>query len=99
MQGAYGGVMVALDVDRRLSALARLTAEYHDLPGLRLTAAQAARLCGLSISEAETVLTALMISGYLYCDRSGQYATTFSCSREEAVVCAECGATPWYTTH
>ena len=99
MHGAYGGVMVALDVDRRLSALARLTAEYHDLPGLRLTPAQAARLCGLSISEAETVLTALMISGYLYCDRSGQYAATFSYAREEAVVCAECGASPWYTTH
>ena len=91
--------MVALDVDRRLSALSRLTAEYHDLPGLRLTTAQAARLCGLSISEAETVLTALMVSGYLYCDRSGQYAATFSDAREEVAVCAECGASPWYTTH
>ena len=91
--------MVALDVDRRLSALARLTGEYHDLPGLRLTTAQAARLCGLSICEAETVLTALMISGYLYCDRSGQYAASFSDARDEAVVCAECGARPWYTTH
>jgi hypothetical protein len=65
--------MIALDLDRRLGALARLTAEYRDLPGLRLTTAQTARLCGLSTCEADTVLTALMASGYLCCDRSGRY--------------------------
>ena len=60
---------------------------------------QAARLCGLSIGEAETVLMALMISGYLYRDRSGRYAATFPHAREEDVVCASCGASPLYTTH
>ena len=65
--------MIALDLDRRLGALARLTAEYRDLPGLRLTTAQAARLCGLSICEADAVLTALVASGHLCCDRSGRY--------------------------
>jgi hypothetical protein len=66
--------MIALDLDRRLGALIRLTAEYHDLPGLRLTTPQAARLCGLPICETDTVLTALVAGGYLYCDRLGQYA-------------------------
>ena len=65
--------MIALDLDRRLGALARLTAEYRDLPGLRLTMAQAGRLCGLSLGEADTVLTALVASGYLCCERSGRY--------------------------
>lgn len=66
--------MIALNLDRRLGALTRLTAEYRDLPGLRLTTHQAARLCGLSICETDTVLLALVAGGYLYCDRSGQYA-------------------------
>ena len=74
MSGAYGGVMLALDLDRRVAALARLAAEYRYLPGLRLTTAQAARLCGLSIREVDVVLTALVVSGHLYCDNSGQYA-------------------------
>lgn len=66
--------MTAFDLDRCFTAVARLTAEYRDLPGLRLTTAQVARLCGLSIYEADVVLTALVASGYLSCDRSGQYA-------------------------
>jgi hypothetical protein len=74
MSGAYGGGMLALDLDRRVAALARLAAEYRYLPGLRLTTAQAARLCGLSIREVDVVLTALVVSGHLYCDSSGQYA-------------------------
>jgi hypothetical protein len=65
--------MIALNLDRRLGALTRLTLEYRDLPGLRLTIPQAARLCGLSTGESDTVLTALVASGYLYCDRSGRY--------------------------
>ena len=63
MSGAYGGGMLALDLDRRVAALARLAAEYRYLPGLRLTTAQAARLCGLSIREVDVVLTALVVSG------------------------------------
>jgi hypothetical protein len=65
--------MVAQDLDRRVAALARLAAEYRYFPGLRLTTAQAARLCGLSIREVDVVLTALVVSGHLCCDNSGQY--------------------------
>jgi hypothetical protein len=66
--------MAAFNLDRCFTAVARLTAEYRDLPGLHLTTAQVARLCGLSIHEADVVLTALVASGYLSCGRSGQYA-------------------------
>jgi DNA-binding IclR family transcriptional regulator len=66
--------MAAFNLNHCFTAVARLTAEYRALPGLRLTTAQAARLCGLSIHEADVVLTALTASGYLSCDRSGQYA-------------------------
>jgi len=66
--------MAAFNLNHCFTAVARLTAEYRELPGLRLTTAQAARLCGLSIHEADIVLTALAASGYLSCDRSGQYA-------------------------
>lgn len=58
---------------RYLAALTRLIGEYRDLPGLRLTTPQAARLCGLSTSEADAVLAQLVRSGDLRRDRSGQY--------------------------
>jgi hypothetical protein len=76
--------MAAFNLDRCFNSVARLTAEYRDLPGLRLTTAQAARLCGLSIYEVDVVLTALVASGYLSCDRSGQYAVASSQSPDVA---------------
>jgi hypothetical protein len=65
--------MAAFDLHRCFTAVTDLTTEYRDLPGLRLTTSQVARLCSLSIHEADVVLTALVASGYLRCDRSGQY--------------------------
>jgi hypothetical protein len=41
-------------------------------------------LCGLSIYEVDVVLTALVASGYLSCDRSGQYAVASSQSPDVA---------------
>jgi hypothetical protein len=66
--------MLVLEADRQIAALVRLTTEYRDLPGLRLTSAQAARLCNLSLRDAKDVLTALVTSGVLCRDSSGQYA-------------------------
>jgi DNA-binding IclR family transcriptional regulator len=68
--------MLVLNADRHVAALVRLTTEYHDLPGLRLTSAQAARLCNLSLSDANDVLTVLVTSGVLFRDGRGQYALT-----------------------
>ena len=48
-------------------------AEYLEMPGLRLTIPQAARLWNLAIAEAEQVLGALAEDGLLRRDRSGAY--------------------------
>ena len=91
--------MVALDIDRRVAALARLAAEYRYLPGLRLTTAQAARLCGLSIREVDVVLTALVVSGHLRCDNSGQYAVAGTNIPGPDVVGAAAVLSRWETRH
>jgi len=96
---SYGEFMLALDLDRRVAALARLAAEYRYLPGLRLTTAQAARLCGLSIREVDIVLTALVVSGHLCCDSSGQYAVARTNIREPDVVGAAAVLSRWETRH
>ena len=46
----------------------RIDAEFTDLPGLKLTLAQAARLFNLDRSRCEQVLRALVINGDLACD-------------------------------
>lgn len=91
--------MLALDLDRRVAALARLAAEYRYLPGLRLTTAQAARLCGLSIREVDVVLTALVVSGHLRCDTSGQYAAARPLPQEHDVTGAATVLSRWETRH
>jgi len=44
----------------------RIRAEYNEMPGLRLTLAQAARLFNLERQNCEDVLTALVTSGTLW---------------------------------
>lgn len=43
----------------------RIMAEYREMPGLSLTAAQASRLWGLELSQCHLLLEALVASGYL----------------------------------
>ncbi len=52
--------------DRALSA--RLLAEFREMPGLRLTIAQAARLFGVNPSECERLLRRLVDAGVLRTD-------------------------------
>lgn len=52
---------------------ARIQAEYVEMPGLSLTARQAARLWGLDRLRSEQVLSTLVNSGFLLCDRHGLY--------------------------
>ena len=47
---------------------ARLLAEFREMPGLRLTAAQAARLFSLSAGQCERLLAALVDAGALGTD-------------------------------
>ncbi len=46
----------------------RLRHEFTDLPGLRLTIAQVARLLGISVARATDVVQALMQDGFLESD-------------------------------
>ncbi|MGE0706007.1 MAG: hypothetical protein AB7P22_18955 [Vicinamibacterales bacterium] len=53
--------------------IVRVRAEYVEMPGLSLTARQAARLWGFDARRSEHVLSMLVDSGFLRCDRQGRY--------------------------
>jgi ribosomal protein S25 len=55
------------------SLVARVRAEYREMPGLSLTAAQASRLCGINVSVCEQVLRELVVEGVLHNTSSGAY--------------------------
>jgi len=52
----------------RDALLARVCAEFHEMPGMRLTAGQARRLFGLRSDVCQRILTALVRQGSLCCD-------------------------------
>jgi len=54
--------------------LKRVRAEYLDMPGLRLTLAQAQRLCGLERALCKRMLDALVDERFLYVKSGGVYA-------------------------
>jgi hypothetical protein len=60
-----------LDLDRIV--VARAKAEFDEMPGLRLTPDQAARLWNLNLAQAEFLLTLLVANGVLVRNRSGAY--------------------------
>ena len=47
---------------------ARIRSEYQEMPGLRLTVSQAARLFGVELASCERVLNALVVDGELSTD-------------------------------
>ena len=55
------------------SLVARVQAEYREMPGLSLTADQASRLWGMHRSDCEKVLQALVADGVLYATPTGSY--------------------------
>src|SRR5262249_12585802 len=69
-----------LRLDDQMDALepliARVRAEYHEMPGLSLTTQQAARLWGMHLSLCERVLKELVLRGVLYNTPSGAYAAS-----------------------
>lgn len=56
--------------DRRL---ARIRSEYHEMPGLKLTAAQASRFWNLGPEESRLALDALVDARVLGRTRDGHY--------------------------
>jgi hypothetical protein len=51
----------------------RIQCEFLEMPGLRLTEAQARRLWGLAVSECSLVLAALVDAGFLFRTRDGSF--------------------------
>ena len=51
----------------------RAEAEYREMPGLKLTAAQASRLWHLNVVDSTDLLESLVRAGLLYRSRDGGY--------------------------
>lgn len=58
----------------RETRYATIMAEFNEMPGMRLTLAQAARLWSLTIEESARVLEDLVRAGFLICDDHARYA-------------------------
>jgi len=56
------------------NVLTRLRAEYLEMPGLRLTAEQVQRLCGIERIVCQSVLDALVDANFLCAKSDGTYA-------------------------
>lgn len=54
------------DTTLERSLHARIRAEYHEMPGMRLTATQAARLFNLDLPSCAKLLDALVSDGVLW---------------------------------
>ena len=66
--------MTTLGVEPRTARwLGRIRAEYLEMPGLRLTLAQARRLWGLDETTSDVLLDALVDAQFLRKTRSGTY--------------------------
>ena len=56
------------------AALRRVKGEYLEMPGLRLTPAQAQRLWGLDRESCQALLGALVDAKFLYLSRDGAFS-------------------------
>jgi hypothetical protein len=63
----------ATQQQRRRSLVQRIEGEYHEMPGLKLTDAQAQRLWGLDAETCRTILVTLMQRRFLRRTASGMY--------------------------
>ena len=52
----------------RLALLQRVSGEFQEMPGMRLTTAQARRLFGLRADVCQRILATLIRQGWLSCD-------------------------------
>ena len=66
--------LAAVTSPGKQSSLQRIRAEYQEMPGLRLTCEQVARLCGLDRSACEQLLEALVDCKYLERAADARYA-------------------------
>jgi hypothetical protein len=66
-------MVTALHDDSIPRLLTRIRGEFLEMPGLRLTSAQAARLWALDRGTSERILEGLTTSGFLFRSREGAY--------------------------
>jgi hypothetical protein len=72
--------------DRQMSSdVARIRKEYVEMPGLVLTLPQAARLWSLSESRSALLLSMLVETGFLICDKKTVYRRRLDCSEKREV--------------
>ena len=64
--------------------LNRIRAEYREMPGLRLTTAQACRLWQLDAATCQAALRRLQDEQFLHCTRDGAYVATPTAGRSLA---------------
>ncbi len=69
----YRGDMETTRADVEFLWTNRIKAEYREMPGMRLTAAQASRLWGLEQAHCHVLLEALVGIGYLRRTAHGAY--------------------------
>jgi hypothetical protein len=67
------GMFSRLAVQPGDDAVVRIRAEYGEMPGLKLTAAQAGRLFGLDRPSCDTLMAGLVVSGFLARTRDGSF--------------------------
>ena len=63
-------------LEQQLDVLRRVKDEYLELPGLRLTIAQAQRLWGLDRTVCDALLNALVEAKFLFRTRDGAFVRT-----------------------
>jgi hypothetical protein len=61
------------ELQREDEVLRRVQGEFLEMPGLRLTPAQARRLWGLDSASCEALLTALVEANFLFQTRDGAF--------------------------
>jgi hypothetical protein len=66
-------VSLNLSSDSLMPLLHRIRGEFLEMPGLRLTPAQAARLWAVDHWTTERILLALVAAGFLIKNREGAY--------------------------
>jgi hypothetical protein len=75
--------------------LNRLRAEFREMPGLRLKAAQVQRLCGVEATVCQMALDSLVSARFLYAKPDGHYARlTDGADMPRAHALAEPGSRP-----
>jgi hypothetical protein len=63
------------DVPIRQSLARRVAAEFEEMPGMRLTLAQAARFFGVPAETCSRILSRLMDDGHLHLTLDGRYVS------------------------